>query len=186
MTQKDYILRIAEDVGRALAQIIYHKEIQDYQGALSLIDELFKQTVGAGSGFLHAISEETLLAMLTLLGVLNVEKALLIATLLKAEGDIYEDQDNPEAAYESYLKSLNLFLEILMRDDNLHDLRVSPEVEDLLGKLEAYELPPNTRRLLFQLYVCTFVRGMVGKDTIWSQEGDNQLLRPRRRPMLVF
>src|SRR6266851_9167041 len=88
MTQKDYILRIAEDVGRALAQIIYHKEIQDYQGALSLIDELCKQTVGAGSGFIHAISEETLLAMLTLLGILNVEKALLIATLLKTEGDM--------------------------------------------------------------------------------------------------
>jgi len=163
MTQKDYILRIAEDVGRALAQIIYHKEIQDYQGALSLIDELFKQTVGAGSGFIHAISEETLLAMLTLLGVLNVEKALLIATLLKAEGDVYEDQGNPEAAYESYLKSLNLFLEILLCDDNLHDLRVSSEVEDLLGKLEAYELPQNTRRLLFQLYLCAFVREDGGK-----------------------
>jgi tetratricopeptide (TPR) repeat protein len=152
MTQKDYILRIAEDVGRALAQIIYHKKIQDYQGALSLIDELFKQTLGAGSGFIHAISEETLLAMLTLLGILNLEKALLIATLLKAEGDIYEDLGNPDAAYDSYLKSLNLFLEILLRDDNLHDLRVSPEVEDLRGKLEEYELPLNTRRLLSQYY----------------------------------
>jgi tetratricopeptide (TPR) repeat protein len=152
MTQKDYILRIAEDVGRALAQIIYHKKIQDYQGALSLIDELFKQTLGAGSGFIHAISEETLLAMLTLVGVLNLEKALLIATLLKAEGDIYEDQGNPDEAYDSYLKSLNLFLEILLRDDNLHDLRVSQEIEDLLGKLEAYELPLNTRQLLSEYY----------------------------------
>jgi len=152
MTQKDYILRIAENVGRALAQIIYDKEIHDYQGALSLIDELCKQTVGAGSGFIHAISEETLLAMLTLLGILNVEKALLIATLLKTEGDIYEDQGNPDAAYESYLRALNLFLEILLRDDHLHDLRLSPEVEDILGKLEAYELPLDTRRLLFQYY----------------------------------
>jgi tetratricopeptide (TPR) repeat protein len=152
MTQKDYILRIAENVGRALAQIIYDKEIQDYQGALSLIDELCKQTVGAGSGFIHAISEETLLAMLTLLGILNVEKALLIATLLKAEGDIYEEQGNPDAAYESYLKALNLFLEILLRDDHLHDLRVSPQVEDILGKLEAYELPLDTRHLLSQYY----------------------------------
>ncbi len=152
MTQKDYILRIAEDVGRALAQIIYHKDIRDYQGAFTLIDELFKQTVGAGSGFIHAISEETLLAMLSILGILNIEKALLIATLLKAEGDIYEDQSNPDAAYDSYLKSLNLFLEILLRDDNLHDLHVFPQVEDLLGKLEAYELPLNTRRLLSQYY----------------------------------
>src|SRR5947209_3535385 len=152
MPQKDYILRVAEDVGRALAQIIYHKEMRDYQGALSLIDELCKQAVGMGSGFIHAVSEETLLAMLTLLGVLNVEKALVIATLLKTEGDIYEEQGDPNAAYESYLKSLNLFLEILLRDDKLHDLRVSPEVEDLLDKLEAYELPLDSRRLLSQYY----------------------------------
>ncbi len=158
MTQNDYSLRMAEDVGRALAQVISRKEIHDSQGSLALIDALFKQTVGAGSGFIHAISEETLLAMLTLLGVLNVEKALLVATLLKAEGDIYEDQGSPEAAYDSYLKSLNLFLEILMCDDHLHDLRVSPEVEDLLGKLEAYELPQNTKRLLFQLYLCAFLK----------------------------
>ena len=108
--------------------------------------------MGAGAGFIHAISEETLLAMLTLLGILNIEKALLIATLLQAEGDIYEDQGNPDAAYESYLKALNLFLEIVLRDDHLHDLRCSPQVEDILGKLEAYELPLDTRRLLFQYH----------------------------------
>ncbi len=158
MTQKDYILGIAEDVDQALAQIIYHKEIQDYHGAFSLIDDLFKQTVGAGSGFIHAISEETLLAMLTLHGVLNVEKALLIATLLKAEGDIYEDQGNADEAYDSYLKSINLFLEIVLCDDNLHDLRCSAEVEDLLGKLEVYDLPVNTKCLLFQLYLCAFLK----------------------------
>src|SRR6266566_1925658 len=142
MIQKDYILRIAEDVGRALAQIIYHQEIRDYQGALSLIDEVLKQSVGMGAGFIHAVSEETLLAMLTVLGVLDLEKALLIAKLLKAEGDIYEEQGNPDAAYESYLISLNLLL----------DLHVSPEVEDLLGKLDAYELPPTTRHLLLRYY----------------------------------
>jgi tetratricopeptide (TPR) repeat protein len=158
MLQKDYILRVAEDVGRALAQVIYHKEIQDYQGALLLIDELCKQTVGMGSGYIHALSEEALLAMLTLLGILDIEKALTIAKLLKAEGDIYEDQGNADEAYGSYLKSLHLFLEILLRDDNLHDLHVSPEIEDLLGKLEAYELPLTTRRLLFQLYCCAFLK----------------------------
>jgi len=152
MLQKDYILRVAEDVGRALAQIIYHKEIRDYQGALSLIDELFKQSMGMGSSFIHAVYEETLLSMFILLGILDLEKALIVATLLKTEGNIYKDQGNADAAYYSYLKSLNLFLEILLRDDNLHDLQCSPEIEDLLDKLEEYELPPNTRRFLSQYY----------------------------------
>ena len=150
MPQKDYILRVAEDVGRAFAQIIYHKKIQDYEGALSLIDDLLKQSVGMGSGFIHAVSEEALLAMLTVLGILNLEKALMAATMLKAEGDVFVDQGNPDAAYYSYLKSLNLFLEIVLRDDRLHDLHCSPEVEDLLDKLEVYELPLNSRYLLFR------------------------------------
>src|SRR5947209_16886345 len=116
MPQKDYILRVAEDVGRALAQIIYQQEMRDYQGALSLIDEICKQSVGMGSGFIHAVSEETLLAMLTVLGVLDLEKALLIAKLLKAEGDIYEEQGTPDAAYERYLIYFNLLLESVVYD----------------------------------------------------------------------
>jgi Family of unknown function (DUF6483) len=152
MPQEDYILRVTEDVGRALAQILYRQEIRNYQGALSLIDELFMQTVGAGSGFIHAASEEMLLAMLTFFDILNIEKALLIATLLKAEGDIYEDQGDPAAAYESNLKSLNVFLEILLCDDKLHDIRIVPEITGLLDKLEAYDLPLYTRRLLAQWY----------------------------------
>jgi Family of unknown function (DUF6483) len=158
MLQKDYILRVAEDVDRALAQIIYYQDMRDYQGALSAIDEVCKQAVGTDAAFIHAVSEETLLAMLTLLGVLDVEKALLMAKLLKVEGDIYEKQGYPDAAYESYLISLNLLLEIVLRDDDLHDLRVSPQIEDLLGKLDAYELPQYTSRRLLQLYLCAFVK----------------------------
>jgi tetratricopeptide (TPR) repeat protein len=158
MLQNDYILRVAEDVDRALAQIISHQDMRDYQGALSLIDEVCRQAVGTDSDFIHAISEETLLAMLTLLGVLDVQKTLLMAKLLKAEGDIYEEQGNPDAAYESYLISLNLLLEIVLRDDHLHDLHISPQIEDLLGKLDAYELPQRIRRRLLQLYLCAFVK----------------------------
>ncbi len=79
MLQNDYILRVAEDVDRTLAQIISHQDMRDYQGALSLIDEVCRQAVGTDSDFIHAISEETLLAMLTLLGVLDVQKTLLMA-----------------------------------------------------------------------------------------------------------
>ena len=70
----------------------------------------------------------------------------------------YKEQGNADAAYESYLISLNSFLEIVLRDDHLHGLHVSPEIEDLPGKLEAYELPPDTRRRLLHLYLCAFVK----------------------------
>lgn len=152
MTQRDYILRLAEEIGRAFAQILYHKQIKDYTGALNFIDEQYRQTLGMGAGFIHSVPEETLLAMLTSLGVLNTEKCWLLATLLKAEGEIYEEQNNEGESYYCYLKSLNLFLEVLLLDGNISDIDYVPELEGLLYKLHDYELPVKTELKLLQYY----------------------------------
>lgn len=149
MAQRDYILRMFEEMSRAIAQIIYQREIKDYQASHELIDEQFKQTLGMGSGFIHSLSDETLLSMLTALGTLNLEKCWLVATLLKAEGDLYEEEQDESKTYYSYLKSCNLFLEALY-DQNQHgDFEKIAEIEALLRKLEDYELPLRTRQLLF-------------------------------------
>jgi hypothetical protein len=152
MAQRDYILRLAEEIGRAFAQILYHKQIKDYAGALNFIDEQYRQTLGMGAGFIHSAPEETLLAMLTSLGALNTEKCWLLATLLKAEGEIYEEQSNEDESYYCYLKSLNLFLEVLLLDDKISDVDYVPELEGLLYKLQNYELPTTTELKLLQYY----------------------------------
>lgn len=160
MTQRDYILRMFEEMSRAIAQIVYHREIKDYQATHDLIDEQFRQTLGMGSGFIHSLSDETLLSMLTTLGTLNIEKCWLIATLLKAEGDLYEEEQDENKSYYSYLKSCNLFLEALYDQNQNRDIEKIAEVEELLRKLEAYELPLRTRQLLFWYFEYT---GRYGK-----------------------
>lgn len=152
MSQRDYILRIAEEVGRVLAQVIYRKQLRDYQGALNLIDEQFRQALGMGAGFIRAVPEETLLSMLTSLGTLNIEKCWLVATLLKAEGEIYESMGDGNESYYCYLKALNLFLEALLSDGASTRIDAVPEVEGLLYKLADYELPLNSRQLLVRYF----------------------------------
>jgi len=155
MAQRDYILRMFEEMSRAVAQIVYQREIKDYQATHDLIDEQFKQTLGMGSGFLHSLSDETLLSMLTTLGTLNIEKCWLIAMLLKAEGNLYAEEQDENKSYYSYLKACNLFLEALY-DQNQHcDIEKIAEIEELLGKLEDYELPPRTMQLLFWYFEYT-------------------------------
>ena len=152
MAQRDYILRLAEEIGRAFAQILYHKQIKDYAGALNFIDEQYRQTLGIGAGFIHSAPEDTILAMLTSLGTLNTEKCWLLATLLKVEGEIYEEQGNEDESYYCYLKSLNLFLEVLLLDDKISGVDYVPELEGLLFKLHDYELPTKTGLKLLQYY----------------------------------
>src|SRR5215471_9248006 len=131
MSQRDYILRIAEEFGRALAQVLYNKQIQDYAAAHKLIDELCKQAFGMGIGFMRSVPDETLLSMLTSFDRLDTEKCWLLAALLKAEGDIYQDQGNTSESYYSYVRSLNLILEVLLLDTTLNGTTTVPELEEL-------------------------------------------------------
>jgi hypothetical protein len=72
--------------------------------------------------------------------------------LLKAEGEIYEEEGKDDESYYCYLKSLNLFLEVLLLDDKISDVDYVPELEGLLYKLHDYELPTKTELKLLQYY----------------------------------
>ncbi len=149
MAQRDYILRMFEEMSRVLAQIVYHRQIKDYQAAHDLIDEQFKQTLGMGRGFINSLPDETLLAMLTTMDALNIDKCWLVAVLLKAEGELYEDEQDEDNSYYNYLKACNLLLEALCEQNQTSQIEKVAEVEELLSKLEDYELPLRTRQLLF-------------------------------------
>ena len=152
MSQSDYILRIAEEVGRALAQVLYNRQIKDYAAAHKLIDEQCKQAFGMGIGFMRSVPEETLLSMFTSFDTLDTEKCWLLAILLKAESDIYQDQGNTSESYYSYIRSLNLILEVLLLDTTNSGKDVVPQLDDLLSSLSDYELPTSTKLLLFQYF----------------------------------
>ncbi|MGH2495099.1 MAG: DUF6483 family protein [Ktedonobacteraceae bacterium] len=152
MPQSDYILRLAEQVGRALAQILYKQERQDYEGAFIFIDEQYKQTLGMGAGFIHSAPEETLLAMLTSVGELDTEKCWLLATLLKAEGEIHQLEENENDSYYCFLKALNLYLEVLSTDTSYDHIDQLAEIEGLTYKLADYDLPQHTQEMLFRYF----------------------------------
>jgi len=152
MMQKDYILRMIQQLSRVLIQILHLREIKDYEGALTYIDDVFKQALGFSSDLITSVPGETLLAMLTSFDVLDIEKCFLVANLLKAEGDIYLDQDDFDTSYYRYSRSLYLFLAILLSDSSINDPDIFLEVEGLLDKLEDYELSAEIKIQLFQYF----------------------------------
>ena len=152
MMQKDYILRMIQQLSRVLIQILHLREIKDYEGALTYIDDVFKQALGFSSDLINSVPDETLLAMLTSFDVLDIEKCFLVANLLKAEGDIYVDQEDFDTSYYRYSRSLYLFLAILSSDSGINDPDIFLEVEGLLDKLEDYELPAEIKIQLFQYF----------------------------------
>jgi hypothetical protein len=152
MINKDYILRLAERLGRFLARIIFLQETNQNEEALILIDDAFRQSLGLTSGLINSLPEETLLAMLSPGNVLNVELCFFVAALLKAEGDIYANLDKQDDSYYRRLKALNLFLELFLHGKNIDELDLFPNIDDLVQKLEEFELPLQTNQKLFRYY----------------------------------
>ena len=152
MMNKDYILRIAERFGRALAIILHLRQSNKHEEALIYIDDIFLQTTGFTASFVNSASEEMLLQMISPLGVLNVQKCTWIALLLKEEGDIYEEMGNEDESYYRYLKSLHFFLEAAKQGDEVKDIDINSAIEYNLAALEAYEVPQKTKLTLFSYF----------------------------------
>ena len=152
MINKDYILRMAEKFGRALAIILHLREYNKYEEALLYVDDQLLQATGLTSSFINSVSDEMLIQAISPLGVLNVEKCLWIAVLLKAEGEIYEEQAKTNESYYRYIRSLRLYLLLLPHEASLQDSNLANDIQELLNKLGEYELPIEIQEKLFSYY----------------------------------
>jgi hypothetical protein len=151
MVNKDYILRLAERLGRFLARILFLQEANRQEEALILIDEAFRQATGLTTGLINSLPEETLLKILSPHGALNAELCFYVAALFKAEGDVYASLDKQNESYYRHLKALNLFLELFLHGGkSIDDLDLFPNIDDLVQRLEEFELPLPTNHRLFQ------------------------------------
>ncbi len=152
MVNKDYILRLAEKFGRAMAIILHLRKYNKHEEALIFADDMLLQMTGLTSSFINSVSDEMLIQAISPLGMLNVDKCLWIAVLLKAEGEIYQEMGKDNESYYRYLKSLGLYLLALSRETTMQDTTLYSDIEELLNKLEDYELPLSMKEKLFPYY----------------------------------
>jgi len=152
MINKDYILRLAEQLGRTLAILLRLRERNQHEEALIYIDDLFLKYLGLTSRLINSLSEEKLLQTLSPMGAVNIHACLWAAVLLKGEGDIYEAQENSTESYYRYRKALSLLLATLLHDPTIAEADLYINVDELLGKLEEYELPLPLKQQLFAYY----------------------------------
>lgn len=155
MINKDFILRLAERMGRELAIVLGLCKREKYQEALIYIDDLLLRMSGLTSRSINLLPEEMLLKTLSPLGNLHVEACLWIAMMLKAEGHIYEDQGNINESYYRYIKSLYLFLTVLQYQPIEDHTQFYIQIDEMLVKLLEYDLPKYLKDQLFWYYEYT-------------------------------
>lgn len=152
MMNRDYILRMAEQLGRQLAIILRLRKFDRNEEALIYIDELMLKMTGMTSRFADSLPEDTLLQALSPMGKLNVESCLWMAVLLKTEAEIYEQMGKTKESYYRYVKALHLLITALLNEPLPEETEFQEDATTLLQRLEEYDIPDSTKTLLFTYY----------------------------------
>ncbi|GAB2698830.1 DUF6483 family protein [Paenibacillus thermoaerophilus] len=148
--QRDYILRLIEQMTGMLGKMLGLQHEEKHEEALTLIDETLKRMFGLNRKLIGGLPERELLELLQQNGLTDNGKLWSVAKLLDTEADSLEELGDADAAERSREKSLYLLL-VLHRQDPGEALQeeVSSAAESLLIRLNAIDLPTDTLELLF-------------------------------------
>lgn len=112
MYEKDYIMRMIQQMIRVLLHLFGLKQSGSYEEAYDLIDLTLQQFTGLSSKMIEDFDEESLLAFLSPGGNLNLERCFVVGVLLKEEGDILFNQNYTREALVRYKKSFALLAKV--------------------------------------------------------------------------
>lgn len=152
MFQRDYIMRMIEQLTQFAAQLAGLRREMKHDQALQLIDEHLGRFFRLNTRLANSLTESDLLAMMSSGGYLETDKVLGVALLLKEEGDIHRDLNHPEESYPRHVKALQLYLAADERGAELGKAGGKERIDELAEALKRYRLPSEVRGRLFRYY----------------------------------
>ena len=150
MAQRDYILRLIEQAVQVLLQITLQREAGQpslaVQSVIDGIEKLFGLTVTE----LGSLDTDQLFTQLTREEQPENarDKCLIFAALNNQAGLAYEERDLPALAQPAFHLALVFTLRALTGFHRGALPGFTPDIAELLFRLEGFELPDSTRRLL--------------------------------------
>lgn len=155
--QRDYILRLIEQLGQVLTVILGLKQAGKREEAEAVVDQSLRRLAGLSLPEVDALPAEGLVHLIRLTRSGHpsdnsvAEQLTILAVLLREAADLGDDEGDPERVDQRRLKSLQLFLTVLMEEDP-DSSHATAAIEPLLGQLSAYDLPAGVKDRLWQYY----------------------------------
>lgn len=148
--QRDYILRLIEQLGEFLARIVHQRERRAPQEALQSIMAACERLFGMEAVQIFQFTPDQHVAMLT-----DGEppenardKVLMYAALNVEAGECYLTLNQPQLAQQSFLNALRLTLNARRQFPTTSYPDFAPSISALLARLADTPLDPETATLL--------------------------------------
>ena len=152
MINRDYILRMIEQLSRFLAKALLLKDGKEYIQAATEVKKAGKMFLGLNPEAMDMLSDQDLIHLWMVAQDLDAEKCALAAQIFRAEGEIFEAEGEYEKASASYYKSLSLLTETITFLKEKIPTELITSVDFLVHQLDVSTLPPGVQQKLFATY----------------------------------
>ncbi|MEO1448247.1 MAG: hypothetical protein AAFV07_01900 [Bacteroidota bacterium] len=121
MIRQDYLLKLIEEAGYAIARLMGMRTEGRYEEVLRELDQLYESFGQTGSAMLRQTEEDDLLPLLIDEGGLGDEQLTVIAQLLAEEGATWRALGEWEKANSALRKALRILVHLDESQPELYD-----------------------------------------------------------------
>lgn len=151
--ERDYLLRIIEELGTFWRQLIRHQDQHDYATALQLIDNTYGRWFGLSAAFIDLLPDDELIGLVRdEHGQLKPDRCFALARLLTAEGNQYAGLHQFEESYWRYERAVLLDAALLESVGGNIDPSMRPEIVTSAESLAQYTPSSIGAQALFKVY----------------------------------
>jgi len=152
MLRKGYLNRQIEALAMTLARLMGLKESGELGQYAAALRSASRELSGLDLEMVAALTDDSLLSVLTADGELDVARCVILGALLTRQGEIHEGEGRTVPAVSRYRKSLTLLTEALVQEEQLRTHEFTTQVGGLLARLSDQEMPPPLLHRLFRYH----------------------------------
>ncbi|MFD0868422.1 Uncharacterised protein [Chlamydia abortus] len=153
MYHRDYLMRLIGQMTQMLGRMAGLRKEQKHEQAEAIMEEWLGRSLGMSLKLIRALSYQDLIRLLTSGNGTDTDKLLIVARVLREDGELTESRYGRDAAYPLYVKSLMLLLAARRLGITHCDyMDLAEETDGLLGRLDSYSLEEDCLQAICLYY----------------------------------
>ena len=152
MFREDYIMRMIRQLSQVLTRVLFQKDSKQYQDALEEIRHNGKLFLGLDLNAIHTVTYDDLQEALRVRNAHDADHISLVAELLRHQGECFDFEGRPEAARQSYILALDLYLDLFAARQRARLADLTARIDLLLDRLDPLALDADAQIAVFRFF----------------------------------
>ncbi|MFL0269964.1 DUF6483 family protein [Candidatus Clostridium radicumherbarum] len=151
MIKNDYLTTKLKELSELITKVLKSNDNKQLEESREMVNEAFKRLLGLNSELAESLSYKDLMKLVGAYESAEALKFVILAQLLKLDGDMYKAEGEEIKSFNIYLKSLNIYIKAVLLDSDCLE-QGEKIIDEIINEVEEYELPKESSLLLLNYY----------------------------------